>query len=116
MMSSFLRHRLILQAAPSDFTTITSKKERSGIVLPERCWIPFLVVGARVGVDTTAETVTTFDLLSYNLKLPIAYSRANYLIELSTQFSLLSNKTQIQPGKLNTFFTASFYYQFKGAK
>lgn len=68
--------------------------------------------GSPGGTDTASQVVTSFDLLSYNLKIPIAFSRANYLIELSTQFSLLSNKAQIQPGQLNTFFSASFYYQF----
>jgi opacity protein-like surface antigen len=68
--------------------------------------------GNQSGTDTTSQMVTSFDLLSYNLKLPITFSRANYLIELSTQFSLLSDKAQIQPGQLNTFFSASFYYQF----
>ncbi len=62
--------------------------------------------------DTTTFKVTRFDLLSYNVKLPVSYARANYMIELSTQLSLLSKQSQVQPGKLNTFFSASFYYQF----
>ena len=68
--------------------------------------------GSQEGTDTTSQVVTNFDLLSYNLKLPVAFSRANYLIELSAQFSLLSDKAQVQPGELNTFFSAAFYYQF----
>jgi len=68
--------------------------------------------GSQEGTDTTSQVVTNFDLISYNLKLPVAFSRANYMIELSAQFSLLSDKAQIQPGELNTFFSAAFYYQF----
>lgn len=60
----------------------------------------------------TTKTTTSFDLLSYNLKLPLAYNRSNYLVELACQLSLLSQQAQSDPGKLNTFFTASFYYQF----
>ncbi|MFT3827670.1 MAG: hypothetical protein QM731_27370 [Chitinophagaceae bacterium] len=64
------------------------------------------------GTTTTVKTNTRFDLLSYSLKLPLAYNRASYMIEASAQFSLLSNQAQSDPGKLNSFFTASFYYQF----
>ena len=61
---------------------------------------------------TTTRTSTSFDLLSYNLKLPLAYNRAHYMLELAYQLSLLSNKAQTGAGKTNSFVTASFYYQF----
>lgn len=69
----------------------------------------------RPGNTTTVTTVnlsTSFDLLSYNLKLPLAYYRPHCLVELSCLFSLLGQKVETRPGKLNGFFTASFYYQF----
>lgn len=58
------------------------------------------------------KTNTTFNLLSYNLSLPLSYNRSSYTIELASQFSVLGNKSMANPGKLNSFFTASFYYQF----
>ena len=61
---------------------------------------------------TTIKSSSSFDLLSYNLKLPVAYYRPHCLFELSCLFSLLGQKVETNPGKLNTFFTASFYYQF----
>lgn len=61
---------------------------------------------------TTVRSSTSFDLLSYNLKLPLAYYRTNCLVEVSCLFSLLGQKVETRPGKLNSFFTASFYYQF----
>lgn len=53
----------------------------------------------------------SFTMLTYNAKLPLNYSRGNYLIELSYQLSLLApsdeglNRTQ-------SFFGLAFYYQF----
>ena len=61
---------------------------------------------------TTTTTTTTFNLISYNLKFPIAYSRANYMFEIEYQLAVLSNKAQTGAGQANSFFNASFYYQF----
>lgn len=61
---------------------------------------------------TTTKTTTSFDILSYNLKLPLAYNRAHYMLELAYQLSLLSNHAQTGAGQANSFITASFYYQF----
>jgi hypothetical protein len=60
--------------------------------------------------DTVA--TTAFNLLSYNFKFPIAYNRAHYVLEAAYQFSVLSNKVQAGAGKVNSFLTFSFYYQF----
>lgn len=68
--------------------------------------------GSSTTTTTTTKTNTSFDLLSYNLKLPLAYNRASYLVEFACQLSLLGQKVQSAPGKLNSFYTASFYYQF----
>ena len=61
-------------------------------------------------VDTIA--TTAFNILSYNFKFPIAYNRAHYLVEAAYQLSALSDKAQSGAGKINSFFTLSFYYQF----
>jgi hypothetical protein len=61
--------------------------------------------------STTVET-TAFNLLSYNFKCPLAYNRASYLFEINYQLSVLSNKAQSGAGRANSFFSASFYYQF----
>jgi hypothetical protein len=71
------------------------------------------VTGAQApGSSSFTKTVTTFNILSYNFKMPLDYNRANYLVEASCQFSMLSNNTEAGPGKVNSFFSFSFYYQF----
>jgi len=62
--------------------------------------------------DTLKTTTSSFDILSYNLTLPLAIQHGNYLFELSTQLSLLSTQTRSRSGQINSFFSASFYYQF----
>ncbi len=57
-------------------------------------------------------TTTAFNILSYNFKFPVAYNRSSYLIEADYQLSALSQKAQSGPGKLSSFLTFSFYYQF----
>lgn len=74
--------------------------------------IPPIIPNPPGSGQTVTREKTSFDLLSYNLKLPLAYNRSNYMIEASCQLSLLSNRAQTTPGKVNTFFNASFYYQF----
>jgi hypothetical protein len=55
---------------------------------------------------------TSFNVLSYNLKLPIAYNRVNYLIEAAYQFSYLSKYAASDKSQVISFLTFSFYYQF----
>jgi hypothetical protein len=64
--------------------------------------------------SSTTETVssTSFNVLSYNFKLPLAYNRSHYVLEAAYQFSLLSKQAQSNAGKGNSFVTLSFYYQF----
>lgn len=96
-------------------TYVTEKKIRDSLL-----GIPLLPIlgGSNGGNGTTTETTTTestsFELLSYNFKLPLAYNRAHYLIEAAYQLSVLGKKTAsaATTGKTNSFFTVSFYYQF----
>ena len=64
--------------------------------------------------NSSSSTVakTSFNLLSYNFKLPLAYNRAHYVIEAAYQVSVLSSEAQTGAGKVNSFATLSFYYQF----
>lgn len=62
--------------------------------------------------DTATVSGSSFDLISYNLDLPVSYNRGQYVIEALYQVSLMSRKAQSRPGKVNSFFTLSFYYQF----
>ena len=64
------------------------------------------------GGNTKTVATTTFNVLSYNFKLPLAYNRSHYVLEAAYQLSVLSNQAQTDPGKLNSFATLSFYYQF----
>lgn len=53
-----------------------------------------------------------FGFLSYNLKIPLSYNRASYLVEAAYQLSLLGNNASDRAGQTNSFFTLGFYYQF----
>ncbi|SFH43484.1 hypothetical protein [Pedobacter insulae] len=53
-----------------------------------------------------------FDLLSYNFKLPLSFSRANYIAEISYQLSVLGVKAGEELKKQQSFFGLAFYYQF----
>jgi hypothetical protein len=55
---------------------------------------------------------TSFNLLTYNFKLPLAYSRSSYLAELAYQFSLLSSQAITEAKKQQSFISLSLYYQF----
>jgi len=68
--------------------------------------------GSSSGSTTKTVSTTTFNILSYNFKLPLAYNRSHYVFEAAYQLSVLSNYAQTDPGKTNSFFTCSFYYQF----
>jgi len=61
---------------------------------------------------TTEIPNSRFKFLSYNFKLPLAYSRANYLAEISYQFSLLGNHNEAGVKHQQSFFGLAFYYQF----
>ena len=74
--------------------------------------IPILGGGGSGGTTTTTVAKTSFDVLSYNFKLPLAYNRAHYVVEAAYQLSVLSSKAQNGAGKTNSFGTLSFYYQF----
>jgi hypothetical protein len=91
-------------------TYVTEKKLRDsllGILLP-----PVLGGSGSGSSETTTTTSTSFGLLSYNLKLPLAYNRAHYLLEAAYQLSVLGKQSEAGSGKTNSFFTLSFYYQF----
>lgn len=90
-------------------TYITQQKLRDSIL--------GIITGPIFGSPSSpshSDTVVTthIDLLSYNFKLPLAYNRAHYLMEAAFQLSVLSNQAQAGAGKVNSFFTFSFYYQF----
>lgn len=76
--------------------------------------IPPVLGGGNQGSSQSTKTVSTtsFNLISYNLKIPLAYNRAHYMVEAAYQYSLLSEYAQSNAGKGNSFFTMSFYYQF----
>lgn len=61
---------------------------------------------------TTTVQNNKFKLLSYNFKLPLTFSRASYMAELSYQFSVLGNRNEADVAHQQSFFGVSFYYQF----
>lgn len=62
--------------------------------------------------ELTAIPKNSFDLFSYNFRLPIALSRANYLIEASYQFSIMGVKADENLSSHYSLFGVAFYYQF----
>jgi hypothetical protein len=90
-------------------TYITEKRLRDslfGVLLPP------LIGGSPSQSTTTTTTSTNFNILSYNFKFPIAYSRASYMFEVAYQLSILSKEAEANAGKANSFLSISFYYQF----
>lgn len=91
-------------------TYVTEKRLRDSLLgLP---LLPILGGPGNTETTTTTTSSSSFDLLSYNFKLPIAYNRSSYLLELAYQLSVLGKKVESGAGKANSFFTLSFYYQF----
>lgn len=74
--------------------------------------IPILGGGTTPPPTTTTVKNTSFDIISYNFNIPLAYNRSHYLIEIAYQISVLSKYAQTDAGKTNSFGTLSFYYQF----
>ncbi|WP_290794639.1 hypothetical protein [Flavihumibacter sp. UBA7668] len=62
--------------------------------------------------DTATVSAREINLLSYNLRVPLAYSRSHYLIELAYQLSVLSDKVHTTDRRPRSFLNLSFYYQF----
>jgi hypothetical protein len=74
--------------------------------------LPIPIFGSETSSDTTTTHSTSFSLLTYNLKIPLSYYRAHYVVEAAAQFSMLSEQVNLSPESINSFFTVSFYYQF----
>jgi len=66
------------------------------------------------GNSTTTTTLpaTNFELLSYNFKIPLSYSRASYMAEISYQFSALGTHAITEAKRQQSFINLGFYYQF----
>jgi hypothetical protein len=91
-------------------TYITEKRLRdslAGIALP-----PLIDNSGDGESASTVKPKTSFNLVSYNFSMPLAYSRANYQVQVVYQLSVISKKTAGKSGQANSFFTANFYYQF----
>ena len=90
-------------------TYITEKRLRDSLA-----GIPLSPLLGDAGGETvtTTKSKTSFDLVSYNFKLPLAYNRAAYQVEIAYQLSVLSTKAAYVSQKTNSFFSAAFYYQF----
>ncbi|KIC92214.1 hypothetical protein HY58_01260 [Flavihumibacter sp. ZG627] len=63
--------------------------------------------------ETMTKESSSFDIMSYSLKLPLAYNRSRYMIEAAYQLSVLGKKLEsFSDERMNSFFSLSFYYQF----
>jgi hypothetical protein len=89
-------------------TYVTEKKLRDSIL----GILTNPIFGNPTGTDSKTVATTAFNILSYNFKFPLAYNRAHYVLEAEYQLSALSNFAQAGTGKINSFLTFSFYYQF----
>ncbi|WP_423146932.1 hypothetical protein [Rubrolithibacter danxiaensis] len=61
---------------------------------------------------TTTVATQSFEFISYNLKLPVAYNRDHYSIEVGNQVSFLGKKVASYSNKPRYFLNLSFYYLF----
>lgn len=61
---------------------------------------------------TNTVAAHNFNLLSYNFKLPLSLSRANYIAEISYQLSVPGSQTAPELKNQQSFFGLAFYYQF----
>jgi hypothetical protein len=68
--------------------------------------------GNKNNEETTIIPATSFNLFSYNFKLPLSYSRSNYMAEVCYQFSILGKKAITEAKKEQSYLNLSFYYQF----
>lgn len=66
--------------------------------------------GAKDKLEEVTEVKTSFDVISYNLNIPIAYNRAHYTVEFDCQLSALNDKANLSSQKIQPFFNLSFYY------
>lgn len=90
-------------------TYLKEKKVRDSLL----GFLPVPVFGQGNSSNHTDTVMTTsFNVLSYNFKLPLAYNRQHYSIEAAYQLSLLSDNVKTSTGNINSFLTFSFYYQF----
>jgi hypothetical protein len=62
--------------------------------------------------STTTVASESFNLLSYNFKLPLSLSRASYIAEISYQMSILGSKAEADLKPQQSFIGIAFYYQF----
>jgi hypothetical protein len=62
--------------------------------------------------ETVENSVNQFKLLAYNFKLPLNFSRGNFLAEASYQFSILGNRKEEDVKHQQSFFGLAVYYQF----
>jgi len=63
-------------------------------------------------INSSAVESSNFNLLSYNFKLPLSFSRAGYVAEISYQLSVLGAKAAPGLKQQQSFFGLAFYYQF----
>jgi len=89
-------------------TYVRKKKLRDSLL----AGLPIPVLGNPSSNHKDTVATTAFNILSYNFKVPLAYSRSHYTVEAAYQFSILSKQVQTDAGKVNSFLTFSFYYQF----
>lgn len=71
-----------------------------------------IIPGNPNSIETTTVISADFNLLSYNFKLPLSLSRANYIAEISYQLSIPGQKIEPELKQQQSFFSAAFYYQF----
>jgi hypothetical protein len=89
-------------------TYVTEKKLRDSLL----GLITDPLFGNPGSTENKTVVTTSFNLLSYNFKIPLAYNRTHYVLEAEYQISALSKFAQTAPDKINSFLTFSFYYQF----
>lgn len=90
------------------YETYVIEKQRRDSILGIPVFNPFPVTDT----ETKQQLGKDFGLFSYNLRLPLSYSRSRYLFDATCQLSWLHRDLQNNINKPASFFNFSFYYQF----
>ncbi|WP_276090368.1 hypothetical protein [Pedobacter sp. JY14-1] len=62
--------------------------------------------------ETITESHTSFNMLSYNFRIPVSYSRASYMAEAGYQFSVIGRDAATETKRYQHYLNLAFYYQF----
>jgi len=92
--------------------TIFQRNRRTSFISPEDIQKLKLPRGDKSKGETSVVQSTTFDLVTTNFRLPLAYNRAHYTVEAAYQLSVPNRNFEGIVHENQSYFTLSFFYLF----